>query len=375
MKRKELIISYQALVFSFFLFLSACAPKSVADIDIVKENIEEITIPQTDDEDASILPPPFSEEVVLLGDKPILHRGQEDSWDSSLIIPGVVVKHGSLFHLFYTGMKITRQLDSGGIGYAISTNGYDWHRVADAPLLTWEETVGTDLWIRVSDVYIDESGEWTLYFSSNSRAISEEASAIWRATASTPTGPWEFDDIPLLEAGSLGAWDQFGVIEPVVLEMKDSYRMYYLNQRRDNRNGLSAIGMATSTDRISWTKYNDPTTEQEFTESDFVKTLGEGTVGFQEIQAFDLWQDDTGYGMLFFYGGRSTNTMSYANSSDGIVWTDSENNPLLTADNISFLGVLSAPRMIYLDNKYHFYFYGSADQNRPSGEIYMVVEE
>jgi len=57
------------------------------------------------------------------------------------------------------------------------------------------------------------------------------------------------------------------------------------------------------------------------------------------------------------------------------VWTDSENNPLLTADNISFLGVLSAPRMIYLDNKYHFYFYGSADQNRPSGEIYMVVEE
>ena len=361
---------------TLLLFLAGCAPKTTDEVYVASENMEEINIPQAGDEVEITLPPPFSENIALLGDKPVLYRGQEDSWDSSLVIPGAVIQQGGLYHLFYTGMKISRQLDSGGVGYAISTNGFDWHRVADVPLLTWDETVGSDLWLRVSDVRIDANGEWTLYFSSASRAISEENPAIWRATASAPTGPWEFDDIPLLEPGNSGAWDQFGVTEPIILEIKDGYRMYYLNQRRDNRNGLSAIGMATSTDGISWTKYNDPATEKEFTESDFVKTLGEGTVGFQEIQAFDLWQDDTGdYGMLFFYGGRTTNTMSYANSPDGIAWKDSENNPLLTADDISFLGVLSAPRMIYLDNKYHFYFYGSADRNRPAGEIYMAVEE
>ena len=186
-------------------------------------------------------------------------------------------------------------MESGGIGYAISTNAIDWYRVADAPLFTWEETVGADLWLRVSSVLIDEDGIWTLYLTSAPRGISEEVPTILRATASSPNGPWEFDEIPLLEAGGSGAWDHYGVQIPTVIKLEDGYRMYYLNQRLDNRRGLSGIGMATSADGLSWTKYNDPNTDDEFEESDVIFTLGEGSMGFQEIQSFSVWQDETGF--------------------------------------------------------------------------------
>ena len=366
MKRWVLLLSA-----SLFL-LVGCVSESV-DAYVASENIEEIVVPQVDDEVQTLLPKPFSGKISLVGDQPILYRGEGDAWDSSRIIPGAVIQHGGLYHLFYTGMTITRQLDSGGIGYAVSTNATDWYRVADTPLLTWSETVGEDLWLSVSSVLIDEDGIWTLYLSSSKRVISEEVPVIWRATASSPTGPWEFDQIPLLEKGSSGAWDRSGVGAPTVLKVADGYRMYYLGGHIDNRRSFRGIGMATSIDGFSWTKYNDPATDKEFEESDAISTLREGSMGFEEAYSFNIWQDEIGFGMLYFSG--RTYKWNYATSLDGITWVNYEENPILTIDDFPFLSFVSSSKSFYLDGQYYFYFRGAADFNGIYGDIYLAISE
>ena len=359
---------------SLLLFLVSCSSEPTESF-VSSENLDEIVIPQVDDVMQATLPKPFSGKVSLVGDKPIFYRGEGDAWDSSLVFPGAAIYHDGLYHLFYNGMFLNHGMDGGGIGYAVSTNATDWYRVADAPLLTWDETVGADLWISVSSVLIDEDGLWTLYLSSTRRAISEETPSIWRATASSPNGPWEFDEISLLEAGISETWDHYGVQRPAVLKIEDQYQMYYLNQRLDNRRGFTGIGMATSTDGLSWTKYNDATTDKEFKESDAIFTLREGSMGFQEIQSFNIWQDETGFAMLYFSGSTRTNNWNYATSPDGITWTDFEENPILTADDIPFLSFTTSPEILYLDGKYFFYFRGGTDRNRPEGDIYLATSE
>jgi len=359
---------------AFIFLLTACTTKPVKTY-IPSENIEEIVIPQVEEDVDISLPQPFSGTVSLVGNKPVLYRGKDESWDKSLISPGAVIYHGGLYHFFYNGMTISSGLDGGGVGYALSTNGRDWYRLADAPLFTWDETVGGDKWFRVTSVLVDEEGIWTLYFSSGPRKISEETAAILRATASAPNGPWEFDEISLLEAGGAGAWDHYGVQRPVVLKRDDGYLMYYLNQRLDNRRGISGIGMATSPDGLSWTKYNDPNTDGEFEESDVVFTLPEGSMGFQEIRSYRVWEDENGFGMLYVSGGGATNNWNYASSLDGVTWTYFDENPILTADEIPFLSLAIVPEMLYMDGKYLFYFYGAADRNRPDGSIYLVESE
>ena len=368
MKRWILLLS------TSLFFLAGCASESV-DTYVSSENIEKIIVPQVADDVQVPLPPPFSGKVSLVGDQPILYRGEGDAWDSSLVFPGAVIYHDGLYHLFYNGMFLNRGSDAGGIGYALSANATDWYHVANAPLLTWDETVGKDLWLRVSSVLIDEEGIWTLYLNSNKRGISEEIPAIWRATASSPNGPWEFDEFPLLEAGGAGAWDHFGVQIPMVLKVADGYRMYYFNRRIDNRRGFTGIGMATSTDGLSWTKYNDPTTDEEFEESDTIFTLRERNMGAQELQSFNLWQDETGFGMLYFSGSTRTNNWNYATSLDGIIWIDYEENPILTIDEIPFLNFAGSPKSFYHDGKYYFYFSGGTERNRPDGDIYLAVSE
>jgi predicted GH43/DUF377 family glycosyl hydrolase len=72
------------------------------------------------------------------------------------------------------------------------------------------------------------------------------------------------DTDPVLKPSTEG-WDQYGLGWPSVVKEGGEYRMYYGARTRSGY----AIGLATSTDGISWTKYNDPVTSDElYAESD-----------------------------------------------------------------------------------------------------------
>jgi len=59
------------------------------------------------------------------------------------------------------------------------------------------------------------------------------------------------DPKPVLEPGSKGSWDEVRVDTPSVVKTDDGYAMYYAGASAD---GVIMIGMATSSDGITWKK-------------------------------------------------------------------------------------------------------------------------
>jgi hypothetical protein len=370
---REKLFTFSLIVLAATLLASCASSSEVAFVP--SENIEEIVIPQFETDTEQGLPEPFSGTLNIQGETPIFYEGLEDGWDSSLVFPGAVLYHDGLYHMFYNGLKFNRGLEGGGIGYAISVNGKDFFRIADDPILNWDDTVGEDLWINVYSALIDDDGTWTLYLATQARNITEELPRIYRATAEAPNGPWEFDEIPLLQAGETGEWDAFGVLSPIVLKTETGYLMYYENARFDNRRGVSGVGLATSADGLSWQKYNDPATDERYGQSDPIFVLDEEEYStFMAIQIQTIWQDDQGFGMFYGIGRNNPKDMLYASSPDGITWEEA-GEPVFSTREINFIAALATPKVLVIDGQYHVYFYGPAGQNMPGGGIYLASAE
>jgi predicted GH43/DUF377 family glycosyl hydrolase len=136
------------------------------------------------------------------------------------------------------------------------------------------------------------------------------ASAIGRITASEPTGPWTADETPALEASAEG-WDNFSVANPYVVKHDDgAYTMYYTGHLKGN--GKSAIGLATSTDGLSWTKHGEP-----------VLQAGEAPWSQPKISGPKVLPTESGWLMIYRndpISGAPT-TLGYATSPDGLTWS------------------------------------------------------
>ena len=362
-------IPYLCLVVS--LLVVGCASSSDEPTTFVaSENLEEMVIPVADIGESEI-PVPLDGKLNIYGESPVFEEGLEDAWDQTLVSPGAVVYHGGLYHMFYNGFAIGGGSANGGIGYAISANGTEWYRMADMPILNWDDALGDDYWVRASSALLENDGTWVLYLSSFSHGVTEALPMIYRATAPVPNGPWTFDDIPVLEPGETGEWDYYGVEDPIVLKTETGYLMYYLNAHFDDRRGITAIGLATSENGVNWTKYNDPSTEERFSMSDPIFVYV-GEISYNFIQAHVVWQDTDGFSMLYGVGRNTTNDMHYLTSLDGIVWTAPVDEPVFSVDDVAFLGDYTAPKVLYFDGQYLVYLYGSGG-SQSFGDIYLAT--
>ena len=368
--RNDVRLVFISLMLFSGIFLSACATTNDGPTTFVaSENLDEMVIPVLDVTDPE-LPAPLSGKLSIVGNEPIFEEGQPDSWDQTLAFPGAVLYHGGLYHMFYNGLTVDRNLAGGGIGYAVSANGVDWYRMAEESLLNWDDTVGEDAWLRASSALIEDDGIWVLYFSTLSRGVTEDLPMIYRATAPAPNGPWTFDDVSLLEGGEAGAWDISGVTTPIVLKTDNEYRMYYLNAPNGNRRGISGVGLATSSDGIVWNKYDDPTTEDEFSASDPVFVYDGNLPGFDLIQVHFIWQTSDGYSMVFGVGRNNTSDMYIMTSEDGITWSEPSDEPIFTVDDVEFLDYATAYKVLFADGAYKVYFYGGL---QTFGDIYLAT--
>jgi hypothetical protein len=93
-------------------------------------------------------------------------------------------------------------------------------------------------------------GTWVMYLW-GVPAPASEGSAIWRATAPGPGGPWTADREPALEPGASGTWDDRGLDFPNVVRDSGGWLMLYSASSSADREA-SAIGMATSSDGVAW---------------------------------------------------------------------------------------------------------------------------
>ena len=127
-----------------------------------------------------------------------------------------------------------------------------------------------------------------------------------------------------LGVGSSGQWDSALVLRPWVIYDGTSFTMWYGGE---DANGADRIGMATSSDGMTWTKYSgNPVLDlgaaggwdgDSVTDASVIKENGQ----------YKMWYTGQQYGAT---PADDVYKIGYATSPDGIHWTRHSGNPVLT---------------------------------------------
>lgn len=152
-----------------------------------------------------------------------------------------------------------------------------------------------------------------MYYSGYKSAAPHYDRAIGRATSSDGI-TWSKDaGNPILSAGASGTWDDFGVqLGNVIKRGTNDYIMYYSGVNEDW--DAWAIGIATSTDGVVWTKHG----------SNPVLSYTDFNVGGNNIISFPyVIKASNGMWYMLLSGTHGTDFFGIfaANSPDGITWT------------------------------------------------------
>jgi len=123
---------------------------------------------------------------------------------------------------------------------------------------------------------------------------------------------WNRRETPVLFPGNDGDWDSGRAGPGPVIKIDNTYYMYYHSWQYYT--DMWGIGLATSTDGINWTKYPQP-------------ILIGGDWDYHLMATSIVHKNNLYY---MYYSGGSDYRVGLAISSDGISWTKSELNPIIT---------------------------------------------
>ncbi|MDP3148739.1 MAG: hypothetical protein Q8N83_06365 [Ignavibacteria bacterium] len=210
-------------------------------------------------------------------------------------------------------------------------------------------------------------------------------------------------DKPVLVAGANGSWDSYGVSLGAVIKDNGTYKMYYIGNPAHD--GPYQIGLAFSTDGISWTKHPNPVLHAdslfEFSSiaSEVLKINNKyymyysvSTAASKRVVCLafsddgikwtrynnnpilsvtETWEgtgayypsvilDQNKYFMVFQNYKESATAFGSATSTDGINWTKNSNNPIFTQNETynHWTNYLQNPYLIHVNNEYRLYYVG-----------------
>ena len=228
-------------------------------------------------------------------------------WNGDWLGSASVVKDGGTYKMWYSGGN---EIHGESIGYADSPDGVNWFKPLSDPLL---ETGPLGAWdgASVTDPAVLETGSGFQMWYVGLDVVGGRG--IGHATS--PDGlTWQkHDGNPVLRSDSTDLYI-FG-FPTVVQDGSNDYKMWYSGGRH--------IWLATSSDGLNWTKHLD------------VPALAPGPTGAWDddwLHAPQVVAGSGGYEM-WYTGEGTTNPeprIGYAWSDDGLNWTKSPDNPVLT---------------------------------------------
>jgi predicted GH43/DUF377 family glycosyl hydrolase len=178
-----------------------------------------------------------------------LDLGQQ-GWESALVWRPTVVYSGSSFMMWYSG-EANNGIDN--IGLATSGDGVSWARYAQNPVLkiralSWDSGSVQEPWV------IYENGEYKMWYTGQ-QLTTQSITVQSIGYATSPDGiQWtKYSDNPVLTAGKSGDWDDKWVYRPVVVSTGSKYMMYYSGRSNAGTTGTQ-VGVALSNDGIHWDK-------------------------------------------------------------------------------------------------------------------------
>jgi predicted GH43/DUF377 family glycosyl hydrolase len=285
--------------------------------------------------------------LVRYAGNPLLTKGPTGSYDQLKIGPRAILREApNVWKMWYEAVPGVNQSTTG---YATSSDGFVWTKYAGNPIMVpsaaWEGTGGTNHEDSPTAI-LKEDGIYKLWY----HGISNTTRAIGYAESKDGLTWTKYAGNPVVTPGPNGAWDADTVCEPRVLRVGTQYYMFYTHCA-----GSHGIGLATSSDGKSWSKYaGNP-----------VLTIG-ATWDNQQVSWGEVYYD--GQRFFMWYPGRKTTdtggfSLGLATSTDGKVWTRSPNNPVMTPPAAPLnkgddLGVESSPTVIRMGDSMRVYYGG-----------------
>ena len=258
---------------------------------------------------------------------PVLTYGSTGNWDSDCVfLPFIFSENDSSF-MFYTGTNdfSTQELS---IGYAYSDDGSKFYKHLN-PIFEPDGT-GFDAWAVSQSIVSKTDTGYVMYYNGQpSSTTYGPGRFIGMATANHINGPWTRLEDAVLQAGGGSQWDYKWNTPNSIIEVDSGYFMYFHGMDYFP-GGIGQIGLAYSSDGISWEKYDDPaTTEPLYALSDPVLHIGEPG-SWDDISLWGCGVIKTIYGFEMFYAAQAkTGTaIGYAFSEDGIHWEKDINFPI-----------------------------------------------
>ncbi len=183
---------------------------------------------------------------------PVLQVGTSTQWDNGFIEGPSVIKDGNTYKMWYCGYDAT--VDGSGtdgkanIGYATSTDGINWIKNTNNPILS----AGVNSWdsMSVQDPHVIKQGAiYYMWFGGNN--IQGYGQSVGYATSNDGINWVESSQNPVLTKGNVGAWDANTASFPSVLNDNGIYKMWYTGKDVDPPptgllNYYWEIGYATS---------------------------------------------------------------------------------------------------------------------------------
>ncbi|MEO8245577.1 MAG: hypothetical protein ABI622_00520 [Chloroflexota bacterium] len=232
--------------------------------------------------------------------------------------PGAAILHEGTYHLYGLAFAdgVTRAT------HLTSSDALSWEAAADPDWATIDLGLADPGPIPTS-VLVEPDGTWTLYGWGFEPGTNPAPTVAWRATAPGPDGPWTADPGIILRPGEGDAWDGRGIFAPSVVADGGGYRAAYSASSRLFPNH-GVVGMATSQDAATWTKFDLSTAARDLLASDPI--IEEGLCGdFDAGSTFQpqLARTASGYRILYtgFTVGAGPTTIVSAVSADGETWT------------------------------------------------------
>jgi predicted GH43/DUF377 family glycosyl hydrolase len=238
-----------------------------------------------------------------LFDDPILFPGKYNEWDGHKVYDPAVIYDNGIFHMWYTGYK-----DWWSIGYAFSEDGFNWIKYQGNPVITsYSFSSGHPCIIKKDNLF-------SIYYSGN---IYGDSKRIYMGISEDGIH-WDVNyNIPALDLGLPGQWDDNNIHNAFVIDDGIEYKMYYAGEG----NGYYQIGIATSGDGENWERYdfNPILTPGYYNEWDDF-SINNPCVYF-DGEIYHMWYNGENYSAVSGVG--------YAISSDGYNWEKYSGNPVL----------------------------------------------
>jgi len=250
-------------------------------------------------------------------DNPLIGQGDPGSWDSRGHYMPVVVFDGTTYHMWFAGVV---GYTINKIGHATSPDGVEWTMDPSNPVMSpgaAGEFDSVEVWS--GPVVFDGTQFHMWYVGWNG---SKER--IGYATSPDGTSWTKYAGNPVLDVGSPGSWDSFVVRAGAVISDGASFKMWFTGWTTSTDGKL---GYADSPDGINWTKRPDPVLEPGGPSGDPWDTP---MVYHPEVEF-----DGSIYHMWYSGGDWSTSYLGYAFSTDGVLWTKYDGNPVITTSGES----------------------------------------